>query len=146
MDALEVADWLRQQIDEDEKKVAAMRREVQRVGSAPIFFGHPKGWLDGVDIFVSPNRWQQECELKRKLIDEIMSWRHYYLDEDCWYSCGLAVAPDESEPGSGCCRDDNVGTCTCGLAERQMRILRPMAEMCYMDREGVYVIDEMRTT
>jgi hypothetical protein len=65
----ELVTWLRAQLDEDERKVAAMQRETRRVQTAPIFQGHPPNWLAGVDIFVSPTRWQAEVEAKRRMLD-----------------------------------------------------------------------------
>lgn len=66
----------------------------------------------------------------QQIIDEVMSWRHRYLDEDTWYSCAQAVSPDEDEPGSGCSDDSRRGgPCDCGLFERQERILGPLAEV-----------------
>lgn len=61
--------WLRAQLDDDERVVAAMEREAKRVKTAPIFQGHPPNWLAGVDIFVSPARWQAEVDAKRQMLD-----------------------------------------------------------------------------
>ena len=61
--------WLRAQLDEDERKVEAMQHEATRVQTAPIFQGHPPNWLAGVDIFVSPTRWQAEVDAKRQIIE-----------------------------------------------------------------------------
>lgn len=61
--------WLRAQLDEDERKVAAMQREARRVQTAPIFQDHPPNWLASVDIFVSPKRWQDEIDAKRRIIE-----------------------------------------------------------------------------
>lgn len=62
--------WLRAQLDDDERKVAAMEREEMRVQTAPIFGSHPLGWLAGVDIYVSSKRWRDEIDAKRRMIDE----------------------------------------------------------------------------
>lgn len=78
--------WLRAQLDEDERKVAAMEREANRVQTAPIFQSHPPNWLAGVDIFVSPTRWQAEVEAKRRILDMVVPGNYYggygeaYLD------------------------------------------------------------------
>lgn len=64
----ELITWLRAQLDEDKGKVAAMEREAKRVQTAPIFQGHPPNWLAGVDIFVSPKRWHDEIEAKRRIL------------------------------------------------------------------------------
>jgi hypothetical protein len=65
----ELITWLRAQLDDDERKVAAMEREQRRVRTAPIFQGHPPNWLAGVDIFVSPERWRAEVEAKRRIVE-----------------------------------------------------------------------------
>jgi hypothetical protein len=65
----ELVTWLRAQLDDDERKVAAMEREARRVQTAPIFQGHPPNWLAGVDIFVSPTRWRAEVEARRRILD-----------------------------------------------------------------------------
>ncbi|SNY28982.1 DUF6221 family protein [Paractinoplanes atraurantiacus] len=61
--------WLKARLDEDERKIEAMEREEKRVQTAPVFQGHPKGWLAGVEIFVSPTRWRAEVEAKRRLLE-----------------------------------------------------------------------------
>lgn len=66
----ELVTWLRAQLDDDERKVAAMEREETRVRTAPIFQGHPPDWLAGVDIFVSSTRWRAEVDTKRALLEE----------------------------------------------------------------------------
>jgi hypothetical protein len=60
--------FLLARITEDEAKIQHMTREAERVATAPIFRGHPVDWLAGVDIFVSPTRWQAECEAKRQVV------------------------------------------------------------------------------
>jgi hypothetical protein len=62
-------EFLRARLDEDAAKVAAMQREQVRVKTAPIFQGMPLGWLDGVDIFVSPDRWRAEVDAKRRILE-----------------------------------------------------------------------------
>ena len=66
----ELIGWLRAQLDDDERKVAAMQREATRARTAPIFQAYPPNWLTGVDIFVSPTRWQDEIDAKRRILDE----------------------------------------------------------------------------
>jgi hypothetical protein len=61
--------FLRARLDDDERKIAAMEREENRVQTAPIFQGHPPNWLAGVDIFVSPKRWRDEVDAKRRILD-----------------------------------------------------------------------------
>lgn len=63
--------WLRAQLDDDERKVAAMEREEKRVQTAPIFGSHPPNWLAGVDIFVSSARWLAEIDAKRQMLAHI---------------------------------------------------------------------------
>jgi hypothetical protein len=65
----ELIAFVRRCLDEDERKVAAMEREETRVRTAPIFQGHPLGWLAGVDIFVSSKRWRAEIEAKRRILE-----------------------------------------------------------------------------
>lgn len=67
----ELIGFLYARFDEDQAKDAAMQRERTRVATAPIFQSHPLGWLDSVDIFVSPDRWQAEIDVKRRLLDAI---------------------------------------------------------------------------
>lgn len=67
-----------------------------------------------------------ESNAKRAIIAEVVGWRHDYNDEDMWYSCPLAIAPDDTEPGSGYTGDDE-GVCRCGLELRQLAILAPLA-------------------
>lgn len=70
--------WLRAQLDDDERKVAAMEREQRRVQTAPIFQGHPPNWLAGVDIFVSPKRWRADVDAKRRVLDLVeLAHREY---------------------------------------------------------------------
>lgn len=70
----ELVPWLRVQLDEDERKVAAMEREENRARTAPIFQSHPLGWLAGVDIFVSSKRWRAEVDAMRLLLDTWETW------------------------------------------------------------------------
>jgi hypothetical protein len=89
---------------------------------------------DGLVKFIADNdpaSVLRGCAADRKLIAEVQSWKHFYLDEDNWFSCGLAVDSNEpdGEPGSGCANDTKAGDhCDCGLEARQLRILRPLAE------------------
>ncbi len=65
----DLIEFLTARLAEDERKVTAMQRERLRVETAPIFQGQNMGWLAGVDIFVNPDRWQAEIDLKRKLLE-----------------------------------------------------------------------------
>ncbi|MFY1686475.1 DUF6221 family protein [Plantactinospora sp. WMMB782] len=67
---VEILAFVRAQLDEDERKVAAMEREAERARTAPIFQSYPPNWLAGVDIFVSPKRWQAEVDAKRRILAE----------------------------------------------------------------------------
>lgn len=69
--------WLRAQIDDDEHKIAGMEREQERTRTAPIFRNYPPDWLAGVDIFVSPKRWRDEVDTKRRVLDA------HGLDHEC---------------------------------------------------------------
>jgi hypothetical protein len=79
-----------------------------------------------------PARVLAECAAKRALVSETSKWGHEYNDDDMWYSCGLAIGWDETEPGSGCSDEEKRGRCTCGLERRQLRILGPLAAV-YVD-------------
>jgi hypothetical protein len=90
--------FLRARLDEDEAKVAAMQREQVRVKTAPIFQGMWLGWLDGVDIFVSPKRWQAEVDAKRRLL-AVHTFERKPGAHDCpgeW--AGYSDDPDEPCP------------------------------------------------
>ena len=65
---------------------------------------------------------------KRALLDQLARWQHEYA-EDSWYSCGLAIEPQEedAEPGSGCANEANEGRCTCYLDARRLAVLRCVA-------------------
>lgn len=83
-----------------------------------------------------PARVLRDVEATRKILAEVMSWTHFYLDQDGWYSCSQAVDPSESdaEPGSGCLDGDRAGRpCDCGLDRRRKAILGPIAE-AYRER------------
>lgn len=77
-------------------------------------------------LLVQPSRVLADCAAKRAIIDMVTSWEHSYMDEDMWYSCPLAVAPGETEVGSGYSGDDGA-VCRCGLEDRQLEPLRPLA-------------------
>ncbi|MEU4804327.1 DUF6221 family protein [Actinosynnema sp. NPDC023587] len=74
----------------------------------------------------------RRCAADRKLVAEVASWRHTYIEEDTWYSCAVAVDPEDPEqrPGGGSAKPDDTrpDTCDCGLEGRRLRILRPLAE------------------
>lgn len=74
-----------------------------------------------------PARVLREVEAKRRIIAEVERWVHFYLDDDSWYSCGLAIGYDETEPGSGCDDEDRRGQCDCGLDARRLCVLAPLA-------------------
>ncbi len=80
----DLATWLRAQLDDDERKVAAMEREERRVQTAPIFQSHPPNWLAGVDIFVSSARWRAEIDAKRRMLDYLVALDGKALDGDWW--------------------------------------------------------------
>ena len=84
-----------------------------------------------------PARVLAEVESKRAILDEVQSWSHRYLDEDPFFSCSQAVAPGETEPGSGCADDERAGQpCDCGLGQRRAAILGPLGWRKERDAEA----------
>src|SRR6266496_3878065 len=59
------------------------------------------------------------------ILRQVEAIPHRYV-EDCYYSCELAVDPDDPQrkPGSGYCNDNAVpaGDCTCGRDDLVARI------------------------
>lgn len=45
---------------------------------------------------------------------------HYYVEEDCWYSCG--AHPE-------CCNDQRIGKCDCGAEEHNKRVKEVFGEI-----------------
>lgn len=80
--------------------------------------------------FIDGRRILAERAAKRAIMDVVTRWEHSYMDEDMWYSCPLAVAPGEAEVGSGYSGDDEA-VCRCGLEDRQMRLLLPLAAIYF---------------
>jgi hypothetical protein len=76
-DVDDLVTWLRAQLNDDERKIAAMEREENRAQTAPIFQGYPPNWLAGVDIFVSSKRWRAEVDAKRRMVDEAIRLESY---------------------------------------------------------------------
>jgi hypothetical protein len=77
-----------------------------------------------------PARVLREVAAKRQIIAAVTAEPHDYNDDDPWYSCALAVAPGETEPGSVCCNDTKTtGQCDCGRDRRVLAILRPLASI-----------------
>lgn len=90
-----------------------------------------------------PSTVLRQCAAHKRIVAEIQSWKHHFIEEDPWYSCPLAVDPKEPDrPGSGCSRfeDDNIPTaelwCDCGLESSQRAILTPLAEGYGINLEG----------
>lgn len=113
----ELVGWLRQQLDEDERVIAAMEREEARVRTAPIFQGHPLGWLEGVDIFVSSKRWRAEVEAKRAILDLHAPQPTGYVDgkyvhgEAGQLQCGHCAEQCHSGSGLSCDMPDAPWPC-----------------------------------
>lgn len=86
----------------------------------------------------TPDAVLRHCTGAREIVFEVLSWKHFYPDEDAWFSCGLSVDPSEpeAEPGSGCSNDKDRGRCTCNLIGRQKKILRPLARSYGLELEG----------
>ncbi len=153
----DVAAWLAAQLDEDEQIALAATAGpwaaegngsiVGPAGPQPKLAGHVVcsvgAWNVGFPTAADaahivrhdPARVLRQVAAHRHILAEVMSWTHAYNDDDYWFSCGLAVAPGETEPGSGCGNDDHVGRCTCGLVGRRMRLLAPLAAV-YAGRDG----------
>ncbi|MBP2341102.1 hypothetical protein JOF41_007356 [Saccharothrix coeruleofusca] len=97
------------------------------------YFGSQAGGGDRCECGV-PEAVRRRCAADRKIVEEVMSWQHQYIEGDPWYSCAQAVTnpygnEEERAPGSGCADDARAGTaCDCGLETRQRRILEPLAE------------------
>jgi len=115
----DLVQFLRTQLDDDERKIAAMERESHRVKTAPIFQSYPTDWLTGVDIFVSPKRWRDEVEAKRKLIDAVLDYEATIDGE--W----------------GCCHSaEQIAAGRCGeTSPDEIDALRLLAQP-YADRPG----------
>ena len=77
---------------------------------------------------LSPARVHRDVASTRELVQLVTGEAHHYNDDDPWFSCALAVAPGETEPGSGCCNDTlDPGKCSCGRDARVDRFLRVIA-------------------
>jgi hypothetical protein len=97
-----------------------------------VLVAHLRGYREAALDFLDDNPPEvvlRRCAADREIVAEVMSWKHFYLDGDTWYSCGLSVDPSvaDDEPGSGCANDDDKGHCTCGLEYRQRKIFDPLA-------------------
>ena len=67
-----------------------------------------------------------DLDFKRRILDEVVSWPHDYIEGDTWFSCGMAVEPGQpdAEPGSGCANDDRAGQgCDCATGSRKDKLL-----------------------
>jgi hypothetical protein len=102
----------------------------------PVILGlgmHAPGFLECSDEDRShiaahdPSRVLAECAAKRAIVGKVSGWDHEYNDGDPWYSCGLAAGTFDDEPGSGCANESKHGRCTCDLANRQRKLLAPLA-------------------
>lgn len=109
-----LADWLLQQIADDEAAVEGFWN-----GDVPDFY-----W--------GPDRIRAECESKRALITDFLAETHEVV-EDCWYTC--AAATEEHDDGQTCDDKRRGGPCDCGRDARVNRRLRALATP-YADRPG----------
>lgn len=123
----DIAAFIRARLDEEAELVETIR-------SRPIgYIADERGEHRLIELF-DPARVLRGINAKRRIIDEVLRWRHDYNDEDSWYSCSQATEPygygrdGSDEPGSGCANEDRAGaSCDCGLDRRQRAILSPIA-------------------
>jgi len=137
----DLVEFLRDRLDEDEQTARAAADENQMpswellngeyVTGIGLSGMHTEGYVDeacGVHIARhDPARVLAEVDAKRRIIDEVASLPHVYID-DRYFSCSQAVESPGDEPGSGCDDDGRAGQpCDCGLARRQTTLLALLA-------------------
>lgn len=89
--------------------------------------GFPQGNADHIARH-DPARVLRQVMAMRSLVALIEAERHFYVDEDTWYSCPQASEPDNPEPGSGCGNENRAGlSCDCGLDKRVFERLAAIA-------------------
>jgi uncharacterized protein DUF6221 len=148
---MDLAGFLAARLDEDERYIRALQAAGERFrdNATPAQFSRDTpvvrelfdeilddpeavAAITAVQDAGPPNdleRLLREAAAKRALIAEIQAIRHFYVDEDTWFSCSQATDPTEpdGEPGSGCADDDRRGKpCDCGRdtkVTRQLGIL-----------------------
>ncbi|MGW4042985.1 DUF6221 family protein [Streptomyces sp. NPDC004721] len=140
----DLAEWLRAQLDEDERIARATHpvflaweydhcvREIRDLGNGneitsvilPRYGEYMAEW--------DPERALREIEAKRQLVDDFLSEKHDVV-EDCWYTC--AAASEERDGGETCDDGRRGGPCDCGRDARVERRLCLLA-LPYVDRPG----------
>jgi hypothetical protein len=138
----EIADFINVQYDriEEAARKASERSATWRVNGTWHLEGAEHNIVGDEEAFCHPHNVEHialhdpayvlaDIKAKRRILDEVMSWKHDYVDGDTWFSCGLAESPDfpDEGPGSGCADDSKHGKCDCGLEYRQRLILAPLA-------------------
>ena len=124
--------FLNARLDEDEREASEFHHGdceslpyPGMTGPFPCNCGHPARVL-------------RDVEAKRAILAELEAIPHLYM-EDCYYSCELAVHPDDPErrPGSGYCNDNAIptGGCTCGRDKLVSR-LRGALAIIWRDHPG----------
>lgn len=78
-------------------------------------------------VVYDPARVRRSAAATRLLVTRIQAMPHHYVDEDTWYSCRLAVAPGETEPGSGKNPEAPGQGCECGRDWRVGALLHAVA-------------------
>ena len=68
-----------------------------------------------------------DIESKRAVIAVVQGFKHYVVDEDCWFTCPAATG--ERDGGETCNDERRGGACSCGLEYRRMQILGPLASV-----------------
>ncbi|MFE5140336.1 hypothetical protein ACFRDV_22110 [Streptomyces fagopyri] len=62
----------------------------------------------------------------RALLDDLLSEKHFVLEEDCWYTCGAAT---EERDGGDTCDTGRLGKpCDCGRDARVARRVQLLAQ------------------
>lgn len=76
------------------------------------------GWHDWPDVIRAAQLIIRRCDAVLAILAEVQGWRHESV-EDGWYSCS-------TDPN--CADDSRAGQpCDCGLSERKLAILHPLA-------------------
>lgn len=127
-----ILEFLEARIAEDEKRARDFEHALALAingdyGNYDACYGAPASWSTVERLGFTPARVLAECAAKREIIAVGAALGHEYNDDDAWYSCGLATGFYDDTPGSGCSDESKHGRCTCGLEERRMRSLGPIA-------------------
>jgi hypothetical protein len=90
--------------------------------------GQPGPASVGHIVHNNPADTLRRCEADRRLLDQVQTWRHEYVDGDPWFSCAQAVDDSGAEPGSGCADDDRAGQpCDCPTGTHIKQVMAALA-------------------